>query len=172
MFTAGGIILRSGGGCDRSVAGANGSHIKVYIVVYSCRWPPRAAVVLDGHLDAYNISSGVRKVACPAERFPCRNIRRLNVPPNVLFDEGFDEPICPSGSWSSWTATSIAGKVVQIDFGDGFDLAMHREKIADRVPFRFTGMLTHAMEVRSNSSSRYSAFVSINELTYRSAESR
>ncbi|KAG6841465.1 hypothetical protein C0991_010890 [Blastosporella zonata] len=39
------------------------------------------------------------------------------------------------------------GKVVHIDFGDCFEIAMHREKFPEKVPFRLTRMLTHAMEV-------------------------
>ncbi|KAG5650773.1 hypothetical protein H0H81_011098 [Sphagnurus paluster] len=39
------------------------------------------------------------------------------------------------------------GKVVHIDFGDCFEVAMHREKFPEKVPFRLTRMLTHAMEV-------------------------
>eukprot|EP01012_Entosiphon_sulcatum_P054443 TRINITY_DN7521_c0_g1_i1.p1 TRINITY_DN7521_c0_g1~~TRINITY_DN7521_c0_g1_i1.p1 ORF type:complete len:2724 (+),score=384.89 TRINITY_DN7521_c0_g1_i1:801-8174(+) len=38
------------------------------------------------------------------------------------------------------------GKVVHIDFGDCFEVAMHREKFPERVPFRLTRMLVHAME--------------------------
>lgn len=41
----------------------------------------------------------------------------------------------------------ITGKVVHIDFGDCFEVAMHREKYPERVPFRLTRMLTFAMEV-------------------------
>jgi FKBP12-rapamycin complex-associated protein len=41
----------------------------------------------------------------------------------------------------------ITGKVVHIDFGDCFEVAMHREKFPERVPFRLTRMLTYAMEV-------------------------
>lgn len=41
----------------------------------------------------------------------------------------------------------ITGKVVHIDFGDCFEVAMHREKYPERVPFRLTRMLTSAMEV-------------------------
>ena len=41
------------------------------------------------------------------------------------------------------------GKVVHIDFGDCFEVAMHREKFPETVPFRLTRMLTHAMEVSS-----------------------
>ncbi|CAG7961711.1 unnamed protein product [Penicillium olsonii] len=39
------------------------------------------------------------------------------------------------------------GRVVHIDFGDCFEIAMHREKYPERVPFRLTRMLTFAMEV-------------------------
>ena len=39
------------------------------------------------------------------------------------------------------------GKVVHIDFGDCFETAMLREKFPEKVPFRLTRMLTHAMEV-------------------------
>ncbi|KAJ7171409.1 phosphatidylinositol 3-kinase [Mycena filopes] len=39
------------------------------------------------------------------------------------------------------------GEIVHLDFGDCFEVAMHREKFPERVPFRLTRMLTHAMEV-------------------------
>ncbi|KZV74520.1 atypical/PIKK/FRAP protein kinase [Peniophora sp. CONT] len=39
------------------------------------------------------------------------------------------------------------GKVVHIDFGDCFEIAMHRDKFPEKIPFRLTRMLTHAMEV-------------------------
>ena len=39
------------------------------------------------------------------------------------------------------------GKIVHIDFGDCFEIAMRREKFPEKVPFRLTRMLTHAMEV-------------------------
>lgn len=42
------------------------------------------------------------------------------------------------------------GKVVHIDFGDCFEVAMHREKYPERIPFRLTRMLINAMEVISN----------------------
>lgn len=41
----------------------------------------------------------------------------------------------------------VTGKVVHIDFGDCFEVAMHRDKFPEKVPFRLTRMLTHAMEV-------------------------
>ena len=39
------------------------------------------------------------------------------------------------------------GRVVHIDFGDCFEVAMTREKFPERVPFRLTRMLRNAMEV-------------------------
>ncbi|KAI0040710.1 atypical/PIKK/FRAP protein kinase [Auriscalpium vulgare] len=39
------------------------------------------------------------------------------------------------------------GRVVHIDFGDCFEIAMRREKFPEKVPFRLTRMLTNAMEV-------------------------
>ena len=39
------------------------------------------------------------------------------------------------------------GKILHIDFGDCFEVAMQREKYAERVPFRLTRMLVAAMEV-------------------------
>ncbi|KAJ3130914.1 phosphatidylinositol kinase- protein kinase tor1 [Physocladia obscura] len=41
----------------------------------------------------------------------------------------------------------FSGKVVHIDFGDCFEVAMHREKFPERIPFRLTRMLVNAMEV-------------------------
>src|ERR1700761_6951536 len=43
-----------------------------------------------------------------------------------------------------------SGKVVHIDFGDCFEVAMHREKYPERVPFRLTRMLRKAMEVSND----------------------
>jgi serine/threonine-protein kinase mTOR len=40
-----------------------------------------------------------------------------------------------------------SGKIVHIDFGDCFEVAMHREKFPEKIPFRLTRMLVHAMEV-------------------------
>jgi len=39
------------------------------------------------------------------------------------------------------------GKVLHIDFGDCFEVAMHREKYPEKIPFRLTRMLINAMEV-------------------------
>eukprot|EP00756_Hemistasia_phaeocysticola_P003197 Hpha_TRINITY_DN12120_c0_g1::TRINITY_DN12120_c0_g1_i1::g.82064::m.82064/K07203/MTOR, FRAP, TOR; serine/threonine-protein kinase mTOR len=39
------------------------------------------------------------------------------------------------------------GKVAHIDFGDCFEVAMHREKFPERIPFRLTRILVNAMEV-------------------------
>jgi len=41
-----------------------------------------------------------------------------------------------------------SGKVIHIDFGDCFEVAMLREKFPEKVPFRLTRMLTIAMGVR------------------------
>ena len=41
----------------------------------------------------------------------------------------------------------VTGKIIHIDFGDCFEVAMYREKYPERVPFRLTRMLTFAMEV-------------------------
>jgi FKBP12-rapamycin complex-associated protein len=39
------------------------------------------------------------------------------------------------------------GKVIHIDFGDCFEVAMKREKYPEKIPFRLTPMLIQAMEV-------------------------
>ncbi|KAI8813143.1 armadillo-type protein [Cladochytrium replicatum] len=39
------------------------------------------------------------------------------------------------------------GKVIHVDFGDCFEVAMHREKFPEKIPFRLTRMLINAMEV-------------------------
>ena len=41
----------------------------------------------------------------------------------------------------------ISGKIMHIDYGDCFEVAQHREKFPERVPFRLTRMLINAMEV-------------------------
>uniref|UniRef100_H2Y9G6 Serine/threonine-protein kinase TOR n=1 Tax=Ciona savignyi TaxID=51511 RepID=H2Y9G6_CIOSA len=41
----------------------------------------------------------------------------------------------------------VSGKVLHIDFGDCFEVAMAREKFPEKIPFRLTRMLTNAMEV-------------------------
>ena len=40
-----------------------------------------------------------------------------------------------------------AGKIIHIDFGDCFEVAMVREKYPEKIPFRLTRMLINAMEV-------------------------
>ncbi|KZV96365.1 FAT-domain-containing protein [Exidia glandulosa HHB12029] len=40
-----------------------------------------------------------------------------------------------------------SGKIIHIDFGDCFEVAMHRDKYPEKVPFRLTRMMIHAMEV-------------------------
>lgn len=39
------------------------------------------------------------------------------------------------------------GQVIHIDFGDCFEVAMHRDKYPEKIPFRLTRMLITAMEV-------------------------
>jgi FKBP12-rapamycin complex-associated protein len=41
----------------------------------------------------------------------------------------------------------FSGKVIHIDFGDCFEVAMHRDKFPEKIPFRLTRMLINAMEV-------------------------
>lgn len=41
----------------------------------------------------------------------------------------------------------ITGEIIHIDFGDCFEVAMQRDKYPEKVPFRLTRMLIHAMEV-------------------------
>ena len=57
------------------------------------------------------------------------------------------------------------GKIVHIDFGDCFEVAMHREKFPEKIPFRLTRMLTHAMEVRRLILCRYKDSLSVSLLT-------
>lgn len=41
----------------------------------------------------------------------------------------------------------VSGRVVHIDFGDCFEVAMQRDKFPEKIPFRLTRMLVRAMEV-------------------------
>jgi phosphatidylinositol kinase/protein kinase (PI-3 family) len=41
----------------------------------------------------------------------------------------------------------VSGRVLHIDFGDCFEVAMNRDKFPEKVPFRLTRMLIKAMEV-------------------------
>ncbi|XP_050412148.1 serine/threonine-protein kinase mTOR [Patella vulgata] len=41
----------------------------------------------------------------------------------------------------------LSGKIIHIDFGDCFEVAMVREKFPEKIPFRLTRMLINAMEV-------------------------
>lgn len=51
----------------------------------------------------------------------------------------------------------ISGKVAHVDFGDCFEVAMHREKFPEKIPFRLTRMLVHAMEVTGIEGTRTSS---------------
>lgn len=42
----------------------------------------------------------------------------------------------------------LSGKILHIDFGDCFEVAMTREKFPEKIPFRLTRMLINAMEVK------------------------
>jgi phosphatidylinositol kinase/protein kinase (PI-3 family) len=44
----------------------------------------------------------------------------------------------------------LSGKILHIDFGDCFEVAMTREKFPEKIPFRLTRMLINAMEVSGN----------------------
>jgi FKBP12-rapamycin complex-associated protein len=41
----------------------------------------------------------------------------------------------------------ISGRIIHIDFGDCFEVALHRDQYPEKIPFRLTRMLTNAMEV-------------------------
>ena len=41
----------------------------------------------------------------------------------------------------------LSGRILHIDFGDCFEVAMNREKYPEKIPFRLTRMLVKAMEV-------------------------
>lgn len=41
----------------------------------------------------------------------------------------------------------LSGRILHIDFGDCFEVAMNREKFPEKIPFRLTRMLVKAMEV-------------------------
>ena len=43
----------------------------------------------------------------------------------------------------------LTGRILHIDFGDCFEVAMTREKFPEKIPFRLTRMLTNAMEASS-----------------------
>ncbi len=53
------------------------------------------------------------------------------------------------------------GKIVHIDFGDCFEVAMMREKYPEKVPFRLTRMLINAMEVSERGSRQKSNRVNL-----------
>jgi phosphatidylinositol kinase/protein kinase (PI-3 family) len=41
----------------------------------------------------------------------------------------------------------VSGRILHIDFGDCFEVAMNRDKFPERIPFRLTRMLIKAMEI-------------------------
>ncbi|ELU37806.1 phosphatidylinositol 3-kinase tor2 [Rhizoctonia solani AG-1 IA] len=58
----------------------------------------------------------------------------------------------------------ITGKIVHVDFGDCFEVAMNREKYPEKVPFRLTRMLTKAMEVSLGGSYRNTCVITMEVL--------
>lgn len=48
---------------------------------------------------------------------------------------------------SNFMIDRLSGKILHIDFGDCFEVAMTREKFPEKIPFRLTRMLVNAMEV-------------------------
>jgi len=56
----------------------------------------------------------------------------------------------------------VSGKIIHIDFGDCFEVAMHRERYSERIPFRLTRMLIKAMGVRGDSCSFFAFLLNIN----------
>jgi FKBP12-rapamycin complex-associated protein len=44
----------------------------------------------------------------------------------------------------------LSGKILHIDFGDCFEVAMTREKFPEKIPFRLTRMLINAMEASTH----------------------
>ena len=40
----------------------------------------------------------------------------------------------------------VSGKIIHIDFGDCFEVAMQRDKYPEKIPFRLTRMSVNAME--------------------------
>ena len=114
-----------------------------------------------------------RRICCAQGRTISSHRRTSRFPPvmHEWFAETFPEPSYWLASRMSYSRTAavmsmvgyilglgdrhpsnlllerVTGKVVHIDFGDCFEVAMHREKYPERVPFRLTRMLTFAMEV-------------------------
>jgi FKBP12-rapamycin complex-associated protein len=40
-----------------------------------------------------------------------------------------------------------SGKIIHVDFGDCFEVAMKRDKAPEKVPFRLTRMIENSMEI-------------------------
>lgn len=63
----------------------------------------------------------------------------------TFWKKRFATPPPPHGS--NIMVDRVTGRVVHIDFGDCFEVAMQRDKFPEKVPFRLTRMLVNAMEV-------------------------
>ena len=80
-----------------------------------------------------------RKVARPAD--PVHSLpRHLEHRRLYILGLGVRHP-------SNLMLEKLTGRLFHVDFGDCFDVAMHREKYPEKVPFRLTRMLVNAMEV-------------------------
>ena len=55
--------------------------------------------------------------------------------------------VCMCRHPSNLMLDRLTGRILHIDFGDCFEVAMTREKFPEKIPFRLTRMLTNAMEV-------------------------
>merc|ERR1712098_969791 len=64
-----------------------------------------------------------------------------------------------------------SGKILHIDFGDCFEVAMTREKFPEKIPFRLTRMLINAMEVTGIEGTYRSTCESTMEVLRRNKES-
>ena len=78
------------------------------------------------------------------EKVPFRLTRMLVNAMEVAGIEGNYRSTCDP---SNLMLDRKTGKVLHIDFGDCFEVAMQREKFPEKVPFRLTRMLVNAMEV-------------------------
>ena len=58
----------------------------------------------------------------------------------------------------------LTGRILHIDFGDCFEVAMTREKFPEKIPFRLTRMLTNAMEVHDYHRYMYTVYCALQQL--------
>ena len=65
----------------------------------------------------------------------------------------------------------LSGKILHIDFGDCFEVAMTREKFPEKIPFRLTRMLINAMEVTGIEGTYRSTCESVMSVLHRNKDS-